>query len=86
MLPYFVNANTALMLSILAALLSGCASKTPTQPASSPQLPPPPSLSTPLPSTTYSIGASENIERWRLRLTDTQLMRGLSLKPGPAKE
>ena len=85
MLPYFVNANTALMLSVLAALLTGCASKTPTPPAASLQLPPPPSLTTPLPSTTYSLSASENIERWRLRLRATQVMSAPSSTPGPSE-
>lgn len=54
--------------------LLGCAAKSTVYQDVSAQLPTPPLPSTPLPPQTYSISASERIETWRLKLTDTQLM------------
>jgi len=58
-------------LLLLALSLMGCASKPYSPPASSPtlQLPPAPSVSTPLPPTSYSISAADDIKAWRKRLT-----------------
>ena len=66
--------SCALMLTALALSLTACASNPPTLPVEWPRLPPPPSLSTPLPSVSYSISASEAIKAWRLRLMGTQVM------------
>lgn len=73
-------ANKPLSLCAMSALLvlslTACASKPQTPPVVSPtlQLPPPPSVSTPLPSTDYSISASETIKTWRQKLKGTQMM------------
>ncbi len=70
------------MLPALALSLTACASKPPTPPAAWPALPPPPSLSTPLPSVSYSLTAAEAIKQWRQRQMGTRLMREPSVKPG----
>lgn len=72
----------SVMLLALALSLTACATKPPTQPAESPRLPPPPSLSTPIPSLSYSESAAAVIKSWRQRLTDTVLMRAPSAPPG----
>lgn len=77
-----VKLPCSVMLAALALSLTACASKPATQPVASPQLPPAPSLSTPIPSLSYSLTAAEVIKQWRLRLTDTVLMREPSAKPG----
>ena len=59
------------MLLTLVLLLSGCAQTSRQYVAVSPTLPERPSLSTPLPSQTYSQTASKRIESWQRRLTDT---------------
>lgn len=66
----------AAMLLLLALSLTSCASKPYQPPVSSPTLtlPPPPSVSTPLPSTSYLITASETIRAWREKLKATRLM------------
>ncbi|WP_423459985.1 hypothetical protein [Ottowia sp. VDI28] len=45
--------------------------------------PPPPSLSTPLPSTPYTTTAAEDMERWQQKLQATRLMSEPSARPGP---
>lgn len=71
------------MLPALALCLTACASKPPTPPAALPMaLPPPPSLSTPLPSVSYSLTAAEAIRQWRQRQMATRLMREPSATPG----
>lgn len=77
-----VKLPCSVMLAALALSLTACATKPPTQPVASPQLPPPPSLSTPLPSLSYSLSAAEVIKAWRKRQMDTVLMREPSAKPG----
>lgn len=66
----------ALMLAALALSLSACASKPTVLHVASPcpQLPPVPSLSTPLPPVSYSLTAADAIKSWQSRLTATQLM------------
>lgn len=71
------------MLPALALCLTACASKPPMPPAALPMaLPPPPSLSTPLPSVSYSQTAAERIRSWRDRLMATPLMQEPSATPG----
>lgn len=77
-----VNPHFVVMLPLLVASLTACASKPPTPPAESPRLPPPPSLSTPLPALSYSQTAADVIKSWRQRLMDTVLMSAPSSKPG----
>lgn len=72
----------SVMLLALALSLTACASKPPTPPAVSPRLPPAPSLSTPIPSLSYSENAAAVIKSWRQRLTGTVLMRAPSETPG----
>lgn len=64
----------AATLALLVLNLTACAHNCPTPPAASLTLPPPPSLSTPLPSVSYSLSAAEDIKSWGLRLTATQMM------------
>ncbi len=66
----------ALMLAALALSLSACASKPTVLHVASrrPQLPPVPSLSTPLPAVSYLLTAADAIKSWQSRLTATQLM------------
>lgn len=54
--------------------LTACATKPQMPPADLPQLPPLPSLSTPLPSTPYSRIAAQRMETWRQKLQATQVM------------
>ncbi len=63
-----------LMQPLLAGLLTGCAAKSPLYDAACPQLPPKPIVTRPMPLSTYSESASNDIERWQKRLTGTQTM------------
>ena len=74
--------SCALMLILPAALLMGCASNSATPPGASLQLPPPPSLSTPLPSVDYSLTAAETIKSWQARLRATRMMSESTATPG----
>ncbi len=74
MKPEPVKFPCAVIVMLLALSLMGCATKPPTPPAASLQLPPPPSLSTPLPSTSYSLSAAEAIKNWRAKQMATRLM------------
>lgn len=82
MMPDNVKPLYAATLTLLLASLMGCAHNSPTPPAALPTLPPPPSLSTPLPSVDYSLTAAGNIKSWQQRLQATRLMSEPSLKPG----
>ena len=82
MTPVSVKPLCAVILLLLILNLTGCAHNCPTPPAVSQQLPPVPSLSTPLPSVNYSLTAAEAIKNWASRLTATQMMSEPSLKPG----
>ncbi len=77
-----VKLQRAVMLALLALSLTACATKAPTPPADSPRLPPPPSLSTPLPSLSYSATAADVIKTWRQKLTSMALTLEPSSKPG----
>ena len=59
---------------LLLVSLTGCASNSATPPGASLRLPPPPSLSTPLPSVDYSLTAAEAIKNWRVKLAATRMM------------
>jgi len=83
MLPAPVKLFCAATLTLLVLNLTACASKLPTPPDDLPQLPPPPSLSTPLPQTSYSLSAAEAIKSWRAKLMGTSLMSSPAAKPGP---
>ena len=66
--------SLAVIWPLLLVSLMGCASNSAAPPAASLQLPPPPSLSTPLPSVDYSLTAAETIKNWRGKLTATRMM------------
>lgn len=74
MKPVPVPSFLAVTVMLLAPSLTGCASRPQALPADSPALPPPPSLSTPLPSISYSLSAAEVIKAWRRRQMGTRLM------------
>lgn len=82
MMPVNVKPACAALLLLLALSLMGCASKPPMLPVALPTLPPPPSLTTPLPPVSYSLTAADAIKSWRQSLMGTPLMREPSLKPG----
>lgn len=82
MRPVIVNVFYVLILLPLVMLLQACGHKPQKQPADLPKLPPPPSLTTPTPSETYSLSARRDMEKWRNRLMDTPAMREPSSKPG----
>lgn len=74
MLPAPVKSLCVVTATLLALSLTACATKPPRPPADSPQLPPKPSVSTPLPSTSYSLTAAEAIKNWRAKQMATRLM------------
>ena len=82
MLPAPVKLPCAVIVTLLSLSLTGCAASCPTLPAESLTLPPPPSLSTPLPSISYSLTAAEAVKNWRAKLMGTRLMSEPSVKPG----
>ncbi len=77
-----VKLPSAAMPMLLALSLTGCAASSPTRPALSPPLPPPPSLTTPLPSVNYSLTAADAIRNWRQKQMATRLMSEPLSKPG----
>ena len=74
--------SLAVIWTLLLVSLTGCASNSATPPGASLQLPPPPSLSTPLPSVGYSLTAAEAIKNWRVKLTATRMMSESTAMPG----
>jgi len=82
MLPAPVKRFYALSLTTCTVFLMGCGTKTPTPPADSLQLPPAPSLSTPLPSEPYSTTAARRTQGWSQKLKGTRVMSEPSEKPG----
>ena len=74
--------SLAAIWTLLLVSLMGCASNSAAPPAASLQLPPPPSLSTPLPSVDYSLTAAEAIKNWRAKLTATRMMSESTATPG----
>lgn len=82
MLPVTVKRSCVLSLAACTVFLTSCATKTPTVPADSLQLPPPPSLSTPLPSEPYSTTAARRVQSWSKKLMGTQVMSEPTGKPG----
>ena len=77
-----VKSLFAVIVTLLVLNLTACATKPQTPPAASLTLPPPPSLSTPLPSTSYSLTAAEAIKNWREKQMATRLMSEPAPKPG----
>ncbi|MNC76846.1 hypothetical protein D3C75_1286590 [compost metagenome] len=65
----------SLMLILLSPMLTGCQNNSKLQAVACPVLPKKPSLSTPVPTVTYSKAASLNIEQWQKQLMDTRLMQ-----------
>ena len=61
----------AVMLTLLAASLIGCATPSPQPLAVCPANPPPPALSEPMPAVSYSLSAQQRISIWRQSLTGT---------------
>lgn len=82
MLPEPVKRFCALSLTVCTLLLTACAHNCPTRPAESLTLPPPPSLSTPLPSVNYSLTAAESERITQDKLRATRLMSGRTARPG----
>ena len=74
MLPAPVKLFCALKLTICAVSLMACGTNPPKPPADSLQLPPPPSLSTPLPSESYLTTAAQRMQGWSKKLMGTQVM------------
>ena len=62
------------MLSALVLLLTACGTTSPVCPTESQPLPAMPSISTPLPSVSYSISAQQDIQAWQAKLRATRLM------------
>ena len=65
----------ALLLASLPLLLQACAGNSTLPEVALPRPMPPPALTTPLPATQYSVSASQDIEAWQRKLTDTRLMQ-----------
>lgn len=65
----------ALLLASLPLLLQACAVNSTLPEVALPERMPPPALTTPPPPAPYSASASQNIEAWQKRLTDTRLMQ-----------
>lgn len=82
MLPAPVKRFCALKLTTCALFLTACGTNPPKPPADSPQLPPLPSLSTPLPLEPYSKTAAPRMEGWSKKLMGTQVMSAPTAKPG----
>lgn len=68
---------------LLAVSQMGCATNSPKQDVELPPLPLPPSLSTPLPSVSYSSRAAESERNSRERLMGTRLMSSTTGTSGP---
>ena len=66
----------ALLLASLPLLLQACAGNSTLPEVALPERMPPPALTTPPPPAPYSQNASQDIEAWQKRLTDTRLMQG----------
>ena len=64
-----------LLLIVLAASVTACASNCPMPSSDLATLPPPPASSTPQPSVAYSDSAVSDTQSWQSELMDTQLMR-----------
>lgn len=78
--------NTRAWLALLllpSAMLAGCATSSVTPMCELPQLPPPPSATTPQPQTSYSDSAATDIQSWQQKLMDTPLMQEPAAQPGP---
>ena len=84
MTPVSVKPLLAVLLLLLVLNLTGCASNPCPPPVALPtlQLPMPPSVSTPLLSTDYSLSASGTIKTWRDKLKATRMMSEPSKAPG----
>lgn len=65
----------AVIVSTFSLFLTACASNPQIPPADLPELPPPPSLSTPLPSMPYTATAAQRMRIWQQRLMGMQLMQ-----------
>ena len=82
MQPGPVRRCCAVILTSCALSLTACASNPQMPPADLPVLPPPPSLSTPLPSLPYTTTAAQRMGTWQQKLQGTQLMSRPSTPPG----
>ena len=65
----------ALLLASLPLLLQACAGNSTLPEVAYQKQMPPPALTTPPPPAPYSQSASQDIEAWQKRLTDTRLMQ-----------
>ncbi len=82
MLPEPARRCCAVILTSCSLWLTGCASNPQMPSADLPALPPPPSLSTPLPSESYLKTAAQRMGTWQQRLQGTQMMSTPSGKHG----
>ncbi len=73
MLPEPARRCCAVILTSCALSLTACVSNPQMPPADLPALPPPPSLSTPLPSTPYTTTAEQRMKIWQQKLRGTEL-------------
>jgi hypothetical protein len=80
--PVTARRCCAVILTSCSLLLTACASNPQMPAADLPQLPPPPSLSTPLPSESYLKTAAQRMGTWQQKLQGTQLMSKPSAPPG----
>ncbi len=81
--PVTARRCCAVIVTSCSLLLTACASNPQMPPADLPALPPPPSLSTPLPSESYLKTAAQRMGTWQERLQGTQLMSRPLVRPGP---
>ncbi|WP_310889365.1 hypothetical protein [Delftia sp. UME58] len=80
--PVTARRCCAVILTSCVLFLTACASNPQMPPADLPALPPPTSLSTPLPSTPYTTTAAQRMRTWQQKLQGTQLMSKPTGTPG----
>jgi curli biogenesis system outer membrane secretion channel CsgG len=67
------------------AMLAGCATSSVKPTSALPQLPPPPSVTTPQPPTSYSASAASDTQSWQQELMATPLMQGSAEQLGRSR-
>lgn len=69
--PRSAKQNSVLITLLPMLLLSACATPSPPLASDCPQIPPPPEVRLPLPVSTYSASAAQQLSNWQQRLTPT---------------
>lgn len=82
MLPSRSKTLSRLMLLGLVVSVTACAGNCPMPSSDLLMLPPPPSLSTAIPSASYSDSAASDTRQWQNELMGTQLMQKPVARPG----